>query len=135
MRKREVVKIDEKEYTIKELTVREIIEIFSDSDFFKEKMKEDGEVKNTGGTYFDELKDMLSILERVLSYCSDFKLEDLKELAPSEIKNLYNKFEEVNKDFLSFAEVMGAKEMLINIRETVVNNFSRTLAISLNQAM
>jgi hypothetical protein len=141
-RKREVVKIDEKEYTIKELTVEQIIDITSGSVFFSSMLKgqdngkqKDGEDKEKENSLIDEIKLVKNDIQRVMEFTCDFKIEDLRKLTPSEIRTLYDAFMRVNSDFLSILEKVGAVELLTSIKDIVLNLFSRTLVTLSNQAM
>ncbi len=87
MRKIKIVKIDDKEITVKELRVKDIREILIAGE-------EAGE-------------NILADIERLLPYASDIKPEELEEMAPSEIKLLWEDFKEVNADFLEVIERLG----------------------------
>jgi len=130
MRKREVIKIDAREYTIKELTVEEIIELTQGSVFFSDTLKGNEKQKLPDS---DEIGRVKGDLKRVMEKCCDFTPDDLVKLAPSEINTLYDKFKEVNSDFLSFLKTMGVTEILGNIKELVLNRFLKTLVTSLRQ--
>lgn len=87
MRKIKIRKIDDKEITVKELKVKDIREIL-----------------NIGETLGN---DILKDIERLLPFAADIKPEDLGEMAPSEIKLLWEDFKEVNADFLAVVERLG----------------------------
>jgi len=143
-RKREVVKIDDKEYTIKELTVEEIINISSGSVFFSGLLKDDGVGKQDESEKDKKKSDLLdnmdivtimSDLNRVMETCCDFKSKDLVKLAPSQIREIYNGFKKVNSDFLSCLKALGVAEAFINIKDAALSRFSKTLATLLKQDM
>jgi hypothetical protein len=134
MRKREVVKIDDKEFTIKELRIKDILEITQNSSFMKGALKgKSGEQSEEDFT--QEIASIMEDFDKTMKYCCDFTTDDLKPLAPSEVKLLYNTFKEVNSDFLSSLKVLGVAEALLNIRDAITSKFSKTLAISLNQGI
>jgi len=146
-RKREVVKIDEKEYTIKELTVGEIIDITQGSVFFSGPLKGDGvgeqdkskkgdkakEKKSENLT--DEISGIMADFKRVMKTCCDFGPEDLVKLTPSQIREIYEGFKKVNSDFLSSLKALGVAEALVNIRDVALNRFSKMLVTSLKLDM
>ena len=141
---RKTVKIDNAEYQFKELTVEEIIELTTGSQFFSDKLKgaEDKQTdeKNEGEkkpdleeSLFDFLVPLSGDLKRIVEKSCDFKVEDLKKHTPSEIKQLYEAFEEVNKSFFDTIKVLGITEALTTIKEVILDNFSRMLVTLLNQ--
>lgn len=91
MRKSKTVKIDDKEITVKELRVKDIRTLLE----IAEKAEED---------------DFLKEVETLLPLVIDIKLNDIEEMAPSEIKILWEAFQEVNADFLSVIGRLGIKE-------------------------
>lgn len=97
MRKREIVKIDDKEITVKELTVREVLDIFnglSDSTNIKE-------------TLLGDLPKM-----------TDATAEELLEMAPSDLETLVEAAKRVNASFFKIAQQAGLGKMLERILET-----------------
>lgn len=150
-RKREVVKIDDKEYTIKELTVGEIIDITQGSVFFSGSLKDDG-IGNEGESksskskkskkdagkqesLAQEISGILSDLNRVMETCCDFGTEDIIKMTPSQIRELYDGFKKVNSDFLSSLKAVGVAEALVSIRDVALNRFSKMLVTSLRLDM
>lgn len=141
-RKREVVKIDDKEYTIKELTVGEIIDLTQGSVFFSGPLKGVGdkpakgekEKKSNGGLQ-EEISSVMKDLERIMNTCCDFGPKDLVELTPSQIREVYEGFKKVNADFLSSLKALGVAEALVSIRDVALNRFSKMLVTSLKQDM
>ena len=131
MRKRETVKIDNKEFTIKELTVKDIIRISSESSFLSGAV---GGNKNDGALT-EDIGTIIADFDKVLDSCCDFTSEDLKELAPSEIRILYDAFKVVNSDFLFSLKALGIAEALENIKDATINGFSKTLVTLSNRAM
>lgn len=140
-RKREVVKIDNKEYCFKELTVGEIIEEVQDNDFFKAALKgnveeadvaesteDNDEAKEEKGS--DELQDLsniISIFRKIAEKSADFKMDELKDFTPSEIRKLYDGFKKANKDFFFIVEKVGILEMLYNLKDQVIADYSKML--------
>ncbi|MGD9156801.1 MAG: hypothetical protein PVG39_00205 [Desulfobacteraceae bacterium] len=141
------MKIDDKEYTIKELTVGEIINITQGSVFFsgplkgngvgdKDKSKKGDEAKGKKSENLtDEITDIMSDFKRLMKTCCDFGPEDLVKLTPSQIREIYDGFKKVNSDFLSSLKALGVAEALVNIRDVALNRFSKMLVTLLNQDM
>ncbi len=144
MRKQETVKIDKQEFTIKELTVQEIIELTENNSFFVSKslegVEEQGKqgsakAKRKKGSEQSDLGRIRKDVDAVMSKCCDFKFDNLKELAPSEIRILYDVFISVNSDFLEMLKVLGLDNILIAIKDALLSNFSKLLVTSLRMAM
>lgn len=125
MKKRETIEINEKQFTISELTVRQIIEIAQNS------QTETGLALLTTGENVS-LNTIFTIfleeLKAIINLCCDFTIEDLEDLAPSEIKLLFAAFKEVNADFLLAMGEVGIITALNNIKNQMVVNFSKVLA-------
>jgi len=96
MRKSKTVKIDEKEITVKELRVKDIRTVLE----IAEHAEED---------------DLLKQAEALLPLVTDIKLDDIEEMAPSEIKILWEAFREVNADFLSVIGRLGIEETFVKL--------------------
>jgi hypothetical protein len=115
MRKREPIKIDKKEITVKELTVREILEI--------------AELKNVRKGADLSLamfkKEFSNYLPRAVE---GIKVDDLLDMAPSELKQIYDKFKEVNATFFDVARSVGLGELLDQIKTAIQRDFLKLLA-------
>jgi len=113
MPKTKTVKIDDKEFTVKELRVKDIRTILEkaeraeEDDFFKE-------------------------AETLIPQITGIKLDDIEEMAPSEIKILWEAFREVNADFLSAIERLGIKEAFIS---SIQKHLTDAFADLLNEGM
>lgn len=131
----------EKDFTIRELTVQEIIDITENSVFFNSteenrKAYEETKEKFAKFKFLGEIATMFFDLEKVIKLsCTNFSLDDLKELTPSQIREIHEVFKEVNSDFLDSLKAIGVLELLKNIKEAVVHRFSRILVTSLSQGM
>lgn len=110
MKKTATITLNDKVITVSELTVKQMMSLQSDL--------------ATG--------DVLAITRTVLPLLTDAPEGFLLELAPSEIKELYEKVKEVNSDFFDWSGLetilSGIKEMLIL---TVQGNFQQLSAVSL----
>lgn len=156
------VKLNDREFIIRELTVEEIIKLTNESTLLHgtpeqgngvEGQKEDGKAQegekdsnlNTDKLAEDiatTLKDMVLLttgltedIRRMMDISCNFKIEDLKPLAPSEIKYLVEKFKLVNETFLGVLKGLGLQEVILEVREATLSSFSRTLATSLRAAI
>lgn len=104
MRNRITVKVDKEEYSVNELTVKEILDISSDA------IKENW-----------TLESIKAKLPELLSLVTDAKIDDLIGMPPSDIKVLYDAFMEVNADFFVLARTMGLTDMLSEMREVLLS--------------
>lgn len=118
MRKRETIKIDDREITIKELTVKQIIEI-------GDKVANPGERKN-GDSDLDLLKDAFK--QHLALGVDGIVFDELLSLAPSELKTIYDTFKEVNAVFFGIAQQIGFLDLLQKIKLELQSNFLRSLA-------
>ena len=108
MRKIKKIKIDDREITVRELTVRELLSFF-----------EDGESVS------------LETLGKLLEVATEgLDMDSLKEMAPSEIKQVWEAFREVNAVFFDTARALGLGEAVAEIKKSLVTDFSRLLANS-----
>ena len=93
MRQRKTLKLDDREYTICELTMRQVWDLVNNE-------------PETGGSD-------LQRIERFLGYaCPDLDREQLLDLAPSELRLLWTVFQEVNADFLGVLAGLGIIDQL-----------------------
>lgn len=117
MRKSKNIKIDDKEITVKELRVKDILEIFNT-------IGQEG-IENLG----NQIQTFLPM------FTKDVSLEDLESMSPSEINQIVEALKEVNSDFLSLASRLGLDKLIKNFQEAVMVDFSNLLAGSLKQAI
>ena len=146
MKKSKTVKIQidskiEKEFTVTELSVAEIIELSQKNPLFGATLNDDSEtaVKGTANApndvekkergMLDDLFDISKSATGVMLASCDFKIDDLKPLAPSDIDIIFKAFKEVNATFLTLLETMGIVQATKDIVEKAMSDFLRTLAI------
>lgn len=113
MRNSKSIEIDEKKITVYELTVKEIIEI--------------GETKSVkeGAA---ELKDFKGIFEDYIPKAlSGVALDDLIQMAPSDLKEIYGTFREVNATFFEVARSLGMTELLNQLTLAIQKDFLKLL--------
>ena len=121
MRIRKPIKIDDREYVIRELTVREIINLFQEAT--ENASKVDGEADNTGLDFFrNEAERLIN-----LAFEGTHKPEDFIDMAPSELDSIYQKFREVNEVFFRIALSVGIEKILDELREVILSDFSALL--------
>lgn len=118
MRLTKRVKIDNKEYTVKELTVQEVLEIAGSAT---------STTRTVGG--------MQDLIKEHLPKATDVTLEDLKMMAPSEIKLLWDAFREVNAVFFGTADSIGVTMMLSDLKSSFMKEWSLLVRTSLKQDM
>lgn len=116
MKQRQVIKIDEKEITIKELTIKELLYLCYRTGWISDAVGIDFEEQ------FKQQKD-LPLPDLVLSFVSDISKQEVLALAPSEIKELYNLFMKTNAVTFSLAQYLGLDMMLENAKSELVKTF------------
>jgi formylmethanofuran dehydrogenase subunit B len=115
MRKIKSFKIDDKELTVKELRVRDILQILNGTD---------GDV------------DIISQLESLMPKIVDgLSFEELIDFAPSEIRQIVEVMKEVNDDFLALSRRLGLDNVLKEFVEAITKDFSKLLADSLEKVI
>jgi hypothetical protein len=115
MRKSKAFTIEgvEKTFEVRELTTRQIIEFISDDS-----------LTNLG------LANMKVILnEKLLPLCTNATWNDLIDLAPSEIEQIWNKFQEVNSTFFVVARAAGLTTVMEEFKRSVMKDFLRAVNI------
>lgn len=130
MKQRKVITIDDREYTVSELSVKQIIEVI-ESNNLTALFSGLSDVTKENPTSVTQLY-LMGIqkeVQAVMVKCCDFTFADLIELAPSEIKEIYLAFREVNADFFFTLEATGIKAMLQGIKEQALSSFSKELAV------
>ncbi len=108
MRKSKIIKIDDQEFTIKELKVRDIYELMGGED-----------------------DSMLTRIDSALGRCSDMTREQMMDMTPSDLQGIWEGFKEVNASFLSMAAQVG----LDDLPGMLKNILQEQLTASLPQAM
>lgn len=116
--KKEVSITKTQKIIVKEFTTAEVFEMFS-----LEKIPKDA----TFETFQEELK---SYLPKCLEGAS---LEDLKQLPPSKLKEIWLAFKEVNSVFFGLAQTLGLGSLVERLRSALANDFGRIFAGSLKQ--
>lgn len=109
-------KIDgyEKQFEVRELTLRQIIEL----------MKSGDNIVNLE-TFGDYIKGTL------LPLVSNIEMDELLDMRGSQVEDIVEKVKEVNKSFFVLAEEAGLADFLMQIKRAVLSDFSRLLVISL----
>lgn len=106
----------ESSFEIKELTVKEIIDLMqSDLD-----------------TSLDSFKQLFG---KFLPLCSNIKPEEFYSMTPSELENLWDKFKEINSVFFKVSQQMGMDQMLGDLKEAVIKDFSNLFVDSLKKGI
>ena len=117
-----------KEYTIKELTVKQILDLSQTNTFLGGGSKTKPGLNVPGFSIINHLVSFKPEVERIMDVSCDFKFEDLIKLAPSDIKVLYDGFQEVNQTFLDVLEKLGITKILKSLQESFMNGFSEPSA-------
>lgn len=137
MRKRTIVKIDKKEYTVKELTVREIISLLTENKLFDESDSDPGDdVEETAGSKFSRLLGITGYIRQMIEVSFDgLDVEELVDMAPSEIAELFAAFKEVNSHFFVIAQTMELGDQLVMVGRELLKEFSTQAIVLSKQAM
>lgn len=112
MRKRKTIKIDEREITVLELRVKDAIEIYE-------------EIESKKG-----LEDIRKQVEQFLPRTINIDIEVLTTFAPSELKELYEAFREVNAVFFEAVQALGLDSLLNEIKKSILKDFMNLYAAS-----
>lgn len=144
----------EKEFTVKELSIKSIIALSQSNAFFSDSKEEEpkqtststskfiptpdikkdengkkAEELNTNKSLYKEFTDMGIDISQIMEETCDFKMEDLIDLYPSDVRELYAAFQEVNQTFLDVLRKLKILEMFQTVMERAFNNFSKMLVI------
>lgn len=117
MKQRQIVKIDEKEIALKELSVAELLYLCHRSGWVGDVAGIDFELQ------FAKQKSM-ALPDLILSFVSDISKEEVIVLAPSEIKKLYDSFMEVNKVTFTAAKYFGVDRIIEEMKTELVKVFT-----------
>jgi len=118
MRKVKTFKIEgyDQTFEIRELKVKEILDLFQKAD-----------------TALADLNSFRQVfINEILERCTNIKFEDLLEMSPSEVEEIWNQFREVNKAFFDLAHKMGLTELLEQIQKAIIKDLSQ-LFVSLSK--
>lgn len=111
----------EEHVELRELKVREIINL----------LQSDNQGQSLG--------DFKQLINNFLPKCSNLKIDDFYDMAPSEIELVWNKFKEVNSVFLKVSQQMGIERLLGDFKavvmQAITEDFSKLLADSLKKDM
>ena len=111
MRKRKTIKIDDRELTVKELTVGQILGLY--------------DVLSGDASMGDMLGRGLELLPELVEGLDP---EELKALAPSEIGIIIAAVREVNAAFFSAARLAGLQGLLGELRDSIMKDLSALAA-------
>lgn len=138
MRLQKSIKLEgsSKEYTVRELTVKEIMDLLSGSDDGSNHTEEEDEdLKALSGLVSNLLGDT-GYVKRFLSIAMPgTKITDLLELAPSELMQIWGVVKEVNSHFFELAQKLEIPERLLGIAQNILTDFSEHAADLSKQAM
>lgn len=113
MQKTKTVQVGDKTFTVNELQMKIIWKLLNND-------------KQKKASIFDQGREILSLA------CPELTNEALLELYPSEIKELWAVFEEVNADFLGVAREVGLGEALIGtIKATITTSIKQSVFLLL----
>jgi hypothetical protein len=122
MRLKKTVEIDDQKYVVRELTIRQIIDLFND-------LKEPDE--SSPNTQLGDLGFLKNEADKLLNLAFEgekYSFDDFIEFAPSEVKELYDAFKEVNSVFFHIAREVGLEQLLTELKTVIKRDFSELLA-------
>lgn len=119
MRKTITFKIEgyDKSFIVKELSVKEIIGLMQDEGIQTQDL--------------DSLKSVFT--EKLLPLCANVEINELLEMVPSEIMEMWTHFKEMNKDFFDMAQSLGLADLIGDLKKAAISDFSKLLAASSKQ--
>jgi len=119
----EVIKNDateKKKITVKELRVKDVLQFFDGLSI--------SDAKDTAG--------FLALASKILPLTTDdLTFEDFKDFTPSEIKEIYEAFKEVNSVFFSMLGQLGLDKVLEELQQQIIQGFRGHVVDSLKQVM
>lgn len=118
MRKIKRIKIDDLEITVKELRVKDVFTLL--------------EKVNTDKKDFD-FSSIKTLLEDAMPLACDIDIEKLRDMAPSEIKEIVDTFKEVNAVFFDGARAAGLGSVIEELKKSMKQDFGKIFADSLKQ--
>lgn len=110
------VTFEGKKVVLKELVLQDILDIMDDID------------ENNVQT-----EDLLAIANKHLDKAVNLKIENFLKIPPSEIKEIYEDFKEVNSVFFEVAGWMGGGKILARAKEALERDLSKLYATLLKQ--
>ena len=119
MRKTITFKIEgyDKSFIVNELSVREIIGLMQD--------------EGIQGADIGSLKTVFT--EKLLPLCINREVDEIIEMVPSEIMQIWEHFKDMNKDFFEMAQKLGLADVVADIKSAAISDFTKLLAASSNQ--
>ena len=109
MRKEEKLKIGDKELLVKELKVSQIIKIT--------KKFPDFEGKN--------LEEIMVVLQGIVPMCVEgIKVDEIMDMTPSEMKELYDAFKKANEVFFEMLDKVGLLETLARVKTAALEGLN-----------
>lgn len=135
MRLQKSMKIDDNEYTIRELTVQEIIDLFSNTESAggsNQPTLEEGKVSSIIGQVFGGTGYLKAFLKIAMP---GTELLDLVKLAPSELMTLWEAVKEVNTHFFVIAQRLELGEIITKSAIEVIKSFSKYAVALSKEAM
>lgn len=130
MRVRKEIKIGEVGFVVLELTLRQIIDYFQSLTNAAEVDDAEEETNDTMSFFKTEIHTLLN-----LALEGDHKVDDFLDFRPSELKEIYDSFKEVNEVFFDTAAQLGIAEVLDSMKSLIQSEFSDLLVSSSKAAI
>jgi len=119
MKKTTTFKIEghEKSFKVNELTIKDIIGLMQDE-----------------GIQTQDIASLKSVFsDTLLPLCSNIKLDELIEMTPSELKEVWGHFKSINTVFFEMAQTLGLMDVVGDLKKAAIADFSKLLALSSKQ--
>jgi len=113
MRKTKTIKIDDKEILIKELRVKDVLELMETSE--------------------GQEKSWTDLIKEFLPRVTNLTIDELTAMAPSEIQQIYDAFKEVNAAFFEMARAVGMDAALTELKTGIQKQLAGIVADSWKQ--
>lgn len=78
---------------------------------------------------------MKEVAEKWLPKATDLTIEQMMEMAPSELELVGDKFKEINGSFFKIAQKLGLTDLLMGLKEAVMIDLNTLFADSFSEAM
>jgi len=116
----DTVEIGAKTITVKELTVRDIINLANDKHLLGGASTQDGKF---------ELAALRDAAEAYLpKFMTGANVDDLLDMKPSDLRKIWDKFMEVNSTFFAVARSVGLGQIVDQLKVAAQRDFLRLLA-------
>ena len=119
MRRTTTFKMDDKEVVVYELKVRDYKELLG---------KFGGNIEMTPALFLENFSE-------IMPKATNLSMEDILDMAPSEIMVIYENFKECNETFFGLLDKIGLGTMLDSLKEALKSDLSKAFVKPYNTAI